>query len=132
MDIKGLIYKTRFTLPHVGFLLNLNYWNSGETWKVMTMGFSELLGALLVWGTGFYAYTKIRKSYAIYCLASAILFTFQAKWQSIFRYCFVLFPIFIMMVQISKKGWIRDLLIGLSLIFLALLCMQYARGHWAF
>ena len=62
---------------------------------------------------------------------SAALFTFQSFWLCNLRYVYVLFPLYILMARVSRRNWIYYTLTGVSLVGLALLSMQFARGHWA-
>ena len=116
--------------PHVGAI---SAWHSlsRPAPECVTVGFNELLGGALAWVVAVYALLRLRASYAVYCGLSAALFTFQSFWLCNLRYVYVLFPLYILMARVSRRNWIYYALTGVSLVGLALLSMQFARGHWA-
>ena len=95
------------------------------------MGVNELLGAALAWAVTVYAFFRLRASYALYCGLSAALFTFQSFWLCNLRYAYVLFPLYILMARVSRRSWAYYAMTATSLVWLAILAMQFARGYWA-
>jgi hypothetical protein len=90
----------------------------------------EVLGGALAWVVTIYAALRLRASYAVYCGLSAVLFTFQSFWLCNLRYVYVLFPLYILMARVSRRDWIYYALAAASLAWLAILAMQFSRGHW--
>lgn len=96
-----------------------------------TEGINEVAGGLLAWSATVYAFLRLRRSDAVYCAASAVLFTFQGFWVSNLRYCYVVFPMYVMLARLSRREWLRQALLAACLVWLAFLSLQFARGWWA-
>lgn len=91
----------------------------------------ELPTILLSFAVGIFAFLRIRKSYGVYVLINAILFTSTSFILSTPRYALVLFPIFIALAMIKNK----IITVILSLSFVSLLCYFsyiFTQGRWAF
>lgn len=91
----------------------------------------ELPTISLVFAVGIFAFLRIRKSYGVYVLINAILFTSTSFILSTPRYALVLFPIFIALAMIKNK----IMTVILSISFVALLCYFsyiFTQGRWAF
>jgi hypothetical protein len=131
MAVQRFHFARQIAWPHVGAIGAWNTLVSRAAPECLTVGFSELLGGALAWVVTIYAALKLRPGYAVYCGLSAGLFTFQAFWLCNLRYAYVLFPLYILMARASRRHWVYYALTGVSLVGLALLAMQFARGHWA-
>jgi hypothetical protein len=130
LSVQRFHFARQIAWPHVGAIAAWRSLSRAAP-ECVTVGFNELLGGALAWVVAVYAFLRLRASYAVYCGLSAALFTFQSFWLCNLRYVYVLFPLYILMARVSRRPWIYYALTGVSLVGLALLSMQFARGHWA-
>ena len=130
MAVQRFHFGRQVAWPHVGAV---GAWYSLDRAmpECLTVGVNELLGAALAWAVTVYAFFRLRASYALYCGLSAALFTFQSFWLCNLRYAYVLFPLYILMARVSRRSWAYYAMTATSLVWLAILAMQFARGYWA-
>jgi hypothetical protein len=120
-----------FAFPWLAAARALRMAWAGTWFSNVSEGIDEVAGAALAAAATVYAFRRLRLGDAVYCLGSTLMFTFQAFWACNLRYCFVLFPVYVMLARASGRAPVRLALVGLSMVWLALLALQYARGHWA-
>lgn len=101
------------------------------TWPSnLAQGFDEVAGVALACAATVYAFRRMRVGDGVYCLAATLMFTCSTFWLSNLRYAYVLYPIYVMAAQAARRAHVRVALVAVSLLWLAILSMQFARGHW--
>jgi hypothetical protein len=109
--------------------LRMTVWGS---WPAnLTEGFDELAGAALAVAATVYAFRRLRVGDGVYCLGVTAMFTCSTFWSSNLRYCLVVLPLYVMLARAGRRAAVRYALIALSLLWQAVLCVQFARGYWA-
>jgi hypothetical protein len=82
--------------------------------------------------SGRFEYFEIRESYLVYLLAGYLIPTLSGSFSSLPRYVVVLFPVFIMLVNVlnKSKNEIRKAYYILSALTLLIASMLFSRGYW--
>jgi hypothetical protein len=119
-----------FAFPWRAAAVSLRWTWAGVWFSNVSQGLNEIAGAGLAAAATVYAFRRLRLGDAVFCLGATLMFTFQVFWLSNLRYCFVLFPVYVMLARAAAREGLRLALVGLSLVWLALHAIQYTRGHW--
>ncbi|HET8645393.1 MAG TPA: mannosyltransferase family protein, partial [Vicinamibacteria bacterium] len=131
LDVQRHSFYRSFALPFPAAAGALSRAWSGPWPTNLTAGIDEVVGAALAVAATVYAFRRMRVGDAVYCLGATLMFTCSTFWSSNLRYCFVLFPLYVMLAQAGRRPEVRWPLAALSALWLAVLSIQFARGHWA-
>lgn len=98
---------------------------NGEYWVVYELLASAFLAACILLGL-----RRLRGSYNIYMLVSLLAPVLSGTTRSMSRYILVVFPVFILMAQLTKKPATRYAVYSVSLVLLAVATGAFATGRW--
>ena len=99
----------------------------------LTEGLHEFLFIVFSFLCTVWCWIKLRPSYAVWMTLNWLLINSTTYVVSVPRYCLTLFPIFILLAQVSAKRPLAGQIISaLSLLLLALFAAKFAHGTWAF
>ncbi|MHB0867178.1 MAG: mannosyltransferase family protein [Thermoleophilia bacterium] len=98
---------------------------NGELWVVYELLASAFIVVCLLLGL-----RRLRGSYSIYILASLLAPVLSGTTRSMSRYILVVFPVFILMAQMTKKPVMRYAVYSVSLVLLAVATGAFATGRW--
>ncbi|MHB1391137.1 MAG: mannosyltransferase family protein [Thermoleophilia bacterium] len=98
---------------------------NGEYWVIYELLASAFLVVCLLLGL-----RRLRGSYNIYILVSLLGPVLSGTTRSMSRYLLVVFPVFILMAQLTKKPVARYAVYAVSLVLLAVATGAFATGRW--
>ncbi len=97
------------------------------------VGLAEAFFALFALGMTVWSWRALRASYAIWMTGNFLLCVCSSFVVSVPRYALVMFPIFLLLAQASRRRpWLLASISLWSLLLLALFFTKFAFGHWAF
>jgi Gpi18-like mannosyltransferase len=99
--------------------------NQSELWVIYELAATVLLATLTV-----IAVRKLPGSYTIYMIMSLLLPLVGGTTKSMSRYLLVVFPLFILLAQFTKKRPVYIVLSALSILLLAVSTMAFVTGRW--
>ena len=74
----------------------------------------------------------LRPTYVVYIALSWVMIFFNNFPVSSPRYLLAVFPIFMLMAQLCRRAWLRDMVVFVSVLFYAICTMHFVRGWWAY
>ncbi len=106
-------------------------WEKPE--EFVMVGLAEAFFTLLALGMTIWSWFALRASYAIWMTGNFLLCVCSSFVLGVPRYTLVMFPIFLLCAQASRRRpWLLASISLWSLLLLALFFTKYAFGHWAF
>lgn len=106
-------------------------WRKGAA-EAHMVGFEELFFAALGLAGLFFCARLLRPSYTVWMALNWLLFTSTTFMISVPRYTLTLFPLYILLARLSRRGVWYEIITVWSLLSLALFAGLFASGRWAF
>lgn len=104
-------------------------WNKRDFWF---MGVFELAAIALGLLASVYAFARLSIAAGLWSAGNLLLMTSTGWALSLPRYVIAIFPLFILMGEISHRRSVERLLDFACISLFALCAMEFAHGHWAF
>ena len=132
LEIQKGHWGMHLSLPTEGFFNALSSTNWRDPADTMSLGWLQLVFAILGLVLTIYCFFRLRLSYSLYALANWLVLTSTSFWISIPRFMLTLFPIFIVLALLGKRKEINYSIIFLSILFYAFFLLRLVRSQWAF
>ena len=104
-------------------------WDKNKFW---TLGVFELAAVALGLLASVYAFWRVSAAAGIWSVSNMLLMTSTGWALSLPRYILVIFPLYILLADLSRQPQIKAVLDMLCLGLFSLMAMEFAHGHWAF
>ena len=131
LEVAGGVMRKELAAPWTGARAIWDYAAASGPTRAVTIGAFELLAGFGALGAAVWACLRLRASYAVYLLGSALLLTCNSWWLGTLRYWLPLFPAFWMLALWGTRH--RALHFVLCAVFgsvQVLLIALFVRGWW--
>jgi hypothetical protein len=100
--------------PWQGFINTMHRYRDWNGMQAILLVYAQLAAALIGLAGGLYALLRLRFSYAVYALGILIVSTATGFWVSVPRYIVVIFPIYIMLAQLTRRRWVFIIFLAIT------------------
>ena len=117
--------------PWVGFADAIRGISWRVPWEKLTVGGGEAIGGIAAYAATILSWLRLRPSDAAYATVLTVMATFLPFWLSIPRYLLGMYPLFLLVGQISQR-WVYLAMVAASFVSLLVFSLAFGRGYWAF